>query len=174
MLYYSCATYKCIMKEEMFDTCNHVIVAPHFATPLGSVSWNDMNVFFETAEGRSIKFNELMYSNGTGLRIEWCNCWNVIESPSIKIVPLNSMPEKLLSDRMVAFQKRLTHCKPDSDPGKLRMITGTTETKRSGWFGQHSKQRTEESDNDYEFRMIRLCLAIFEAIKNFNSTNQSA
>lgn len=157
----------------MFDESDHIIVSRSFAAPLGNVSWNDLNVFFETIESRSMKFNELVYT-GAALRIEWCSQWDVIESPAIKIVPLNSMPEKLVTDRMAAFQNRLAHCKTDTDPGTLRMVTGTTETKRSGWFKQHSQQRTGESDTELEFRLLRLCVAIFDTIKDYNSTKQSA
>jgi hypothetical protein len=131
-----------------------------------------VSTFFEVLENRIMKFNELFYSSG-GLRIEWNSCWDVIESDSIKIVPLESMPETLLSGRLQAFQKRQALCKPDDKPYKLRMRNATADANKDSWFSKNSKRRTDESDSDYEFRLLRICVALFSAIRDYKPIKKS-
>jgi hypothetical protein len=153
----------------MFDICEHIFIGKSYAVSLDDLSWKDLSVFFETLEGRFIKYHELLYITDIG-RIEWDDTWdvtNIINSHyNFKIMPRDSIPAEFLSAKLLAFQERLL--KSNIKPRKLRLVECNPDLPNKKELNEFAKQSESESGIDYEFRLVNYCSAAFVAVKNAN------
>ena len=154
----------------MFYVCEHIILGKSFAAPLGVVRGQCFNTFFEALEGRSISIHEWLYIEGV-FKIEWDNMWDVRNTINdhftFRFMPVNSVPHDILTDRQSAFQERLANWNPDKKPN-FKMVNRDPNQPRTGLFNKLAIQRANESESDYEFRIIDTCLKVFELIMKHN------
>lgn len=149
----------------MFDNrVENCIIGKSFAAPIGTLSWRVFDIFFVSLEGKILKFNELIFDNGT-LRIEWRDQYDVTDVIGnhfdFRIMPVEAIPTAVFQGRQTAFQNRLMQS--DAKPSNFRAIK-ITDLKNSKLPGKFVKQDAE-TDIDFEFRIISYCREIFAAIK---------
>lgn len=151
----------------MFDICvAHAIVTRCYTAPIDAdITWDVISTFYESLEGRTLKYNELVFTNGS-FRIEWCDRWDVVDITKndhiFRIMPIDCIPADIYSNRHIAYQDRLS--KSEIKPYKFRMVSAKSDVKRNSFLDKYLKQQSE-SESDFEFRMTNICLALFEAIK---------
>jgi len=161
-----------IESDRLYFESNHYVIGRTYAAPVKIDSYNELDLVFESLEGRHLEFNELAYKNGE-LRIDWSNRWDVTDvidnHCTFRIVPVKSIPVDVLSARNSAYQTRLLNHNPNTKTTNFRVVNYNPETERKGLFERVAKQRENESGLDYEFRIITACLAAFEAIKKHSA-----
>jgi hypothetical protein len=160
-----------LISEIMFEVCEYIIVGHNFATSLGVLQQQDIDLFFVSLAGKSMRFIELEFTNDA-LRIDSDIRWDVLcDKPSkFRILPVDAVPVAVSESRQSAYQKHLLQT--DAKPRKFTM-SERKPAPGERFFDKYAKRRDGENDSDFEFRIIDVCKGIFEAITD-QSIKESA
>jgi hypothetical protein len=144
--------------EESFDT-KYIAISKNFAKSVGIVSEREMASFFAALNGHR---NLDWFYTSNGVRVAWSNVWNTLDSISchtfFNVMPIAVVPQTTFSEGLKQFDS-IT-----SKPIVRSEIKGN-------WFEQHTKRHSDESELEFEHRIIKTLLAVFRAIKKSNQSN---
>jgi hypothetical protein len=151
----------------MFDT-EHIIISQSYAAPIEDVlSWEVLDVFFKSVANDARIINDLVYTADNTLRIEWSNEWSEIKNHfTFRIMPITAVPEEVFITRQAAYKERLSTWKSDMKFGNFRMVKRKPNVPNKGLLDRFSEQRIDEdeSDSDYELKIITACRMAFETL----------
>ena len=131
----------------MFDICvAHAIVTRNYTAPIDAdITWDVITTFYESLEGRTLKYNELVFTKGS-FHIEWCDRWDVVNMTKneyiFRIMPIDCIPDDIFSQRHTAYQDRLS--KSDRKPYKFRMVSAKSNIKRNSFLDKYVQQQSEK------------------------------
>ena len=127
---------------------------------LGIISEQEVESFFRAIEGR--RSVDWFYTGN--VRVEWYDTWSVADDIrshlAYRVLPLAGMPPTIFSTRRMLF-----------DSMRSQRITRSEMTGK--WFEQQSQRRSDESDLEFEHRIVKTLATVFTIIKNRNSTKAS-
>ena len=145
---------------ELFDV-EYVVIGKSVAKSVGIVSERAMASFFVALEGHR---NLDWFYTSNGVRVEWSNVWDTLDSINyhtfFKVMPIAVVPPTTLSTRQTQYDA-IT-----SKPFTRSEIKGK-------WFEQHARQHSDESELEFEHRIIKTLVAVFRAIKKSNQIKTS-
>jgi hypothetical protein len=141
-----------MLEPELFDA-EHVVIGKTFAKSVGIVSEREMESFFCTIEGDR-NWDWFYVSNG--VRVVWCLIWDAVKQitahTTFQVMPVECIPAAVLSDRFVRY---------DAIPGKPVPSSAIG----GNWFDKYTQKQTDESDLEFEHRMVKTLIAVFRTIR---------
>jgi len=148
------------LDEAQLFGVEYVVGSRDFAKTVGTVSEQEVESFFRAIEGR--RSVDWFYTGN--VRVEWYDTWSVADDIrshlAYRVLPVAGMPPTIFSTRREQF-----------DSMRSQRITRSEMTGK--WFEQQSQRRSDESDLEFEHRIVKTLATVFTIIKNRNSTKTS-
>ena len=121
--------------------------------------------------GYRMDYNELEYRN-RHILVEWRDEWDITncinDHCTFRILPQVNTPGTILSNGLTAFQYRLPSWKPDIDFDNAPVMAES----KDRFFDKYAKQRKNESNTDFEFRIVYYFRELFAAVKRHIEAKQ--
>ena len=145
----------------LFDV-EYIVIGKSFAKSAGVLSERVVQSFFNALEGRK---NLDWHCVNNGITVIWSDTWNVVDQikthTAYRVMPIASIPEAVLADRLARFNS-------------MRSMLVIRSDMTDGWFDKHTQRLVDEDNIAFEHRMIKTLVVVFTAIKKYNPIKQSA